>query len=199
MTVEVNVTGLILAAGQSKRMGRPKMTMNWGDCTVIEHVARILLDSGANPVIVVTGGARHEVEAAVRNLPVLTVFNPDFETGEMISSVRAGLRACGLQSQAALITLGDQPQIREDVVRALIDAYRDHPTPLIVPSYRMRRGHPWLVARQLWLEILALPTSQTMRDFLQHHEADINYLPVDTPSVIQDIDTPQQYTQYRPS
>jgi molybdenum cofactor cytidylyltransferase len=198
MTTEVNVTGLILAAGQSKRMGHPKMTMTWGDCTVIEHVAGILLDGGANPVIVVTGGASQEVETAIRNLPVLPVFNPDYETGEMISSVRAGLLACGLQAQAALIALGDQPQIRDDVVRALIAAYREHPALLIVPSYRMRRGHPWLVARQLWPEILALPASQTMRDFLHHHETDINYLPVDTPSVIQDIDTPQQYAQYRP-
>jgi molybdenum cofactor cytidylyltransferase len=193
-----NVAGLILAAGQSRRMGRPKMTLPWGETTIIEHVAQVLLQGGANPVIAVTGGMRSEVEGALRELPVTTVFNPQYESGGMISSVHSGLQALDQAITAVLITLGDQPQIPVEVVRVLVREYRVSAAPLIVPSYQMRRGHPWLVARELWPEILALQHPLTLRDFLERKSTNIHYLPVDSNSIIQDIDTPEQYEQCRP-
>jgi CTP:molybdopterin cytidylyltransferase MocA len=62
----------------------------------------------------------------------------------------------------------------------------------------MHRGHPWLIGRELWQEIMTLKPSQTMRDFLEQKAAEIHYLPVDMACVVQDIDTPEQYEQYRP-
>lgn len=194
----VNVGGLVLAAGQSRRMGRPKMTMTWGKTTVIELVTQTLLQGGANPVVAVTGGARREVEEALRELPVSTIYNPEYETGEMISSVRVGLQAFDEHTAAVLIAMGDQPQIQAETIGALIRVYRDNRAPLIVPSYQMRRGHPWLVSRELWQEIIDLHPPQTLRDFLERQAANIQYLVVDTASVLQDIDTPEQYEQYRP-
>ena len=192
------VAGLILAAGQSRRMGRPKMALAWGSGTIVEQVAQCLLDGGANPVLAVTGGDRQAVETALQGLPVGVVFNPDYETGEMISSVQVGLRALDAQTPAALIALGDQPQIQAGTVQALIGAYRESQSPLIVPSYQMRRGHPWLVGREYWTELLALLPPLTLRDFLARHATEIRYLPLDHPGVVQDIDTPEQYSQSRP-
>ncbi|MBN2147471.1 MAG: NTP transferase domain-containing protein, partial [Anaerolineales bacterium] len=102
------------------------------------------------------------------------------------------------QTPAALIALGDQPQIQAGTVQALIAAYQQSQVPLIVPSYQMRRGHPWLVGREYWTELLALLPPLTLRDFLARHAAEIHYLPLDHPGVIQDIDTPEQYAQSRP-
>jgi molybdenum cofactor cytidylyltransferase len=193
-----NVAGLILAAGQSRRMGRPKMTLAWGETTIIAHVAGVLLQGGAHPLVAVTGGMRSEVEGALRELPVTMVFNPQHESGGMLSSVHSGLQALGQDVPALLIALGDQPQIQVQVVQALIREYQSTQAPLIVPSYQMRRGHPWLVARELWPEILALQHPQTLRDFLERKSAEIHYLPVGSDSILQDIDTPEQYEQYRP-
>lgn len=174
------------------------MTLPWGKTTILGHVAQVLLQGGADPLIVVTGGMRTEVEGALRELPVTTVFNPEYESGGMLSSVHSGLQALDQATSALLVTLGDQPQIQVQVVQALIRAYRDSGAALIVPSYRMRRGHPWLVARELWPEILGLQHPLTLRDFLERKSANIHYLPVDSDSIIQDIDTPEQYEQYRP-
>jgi molybdenum cofactor cytidylyltransferase len=194
----VSVAGLVLAAGKSRRMGRPKMTLPWGDSTIIGHVVRTLLQAGLSPVIVVTGGGQADVEAALKDLPVVIVFNPEFDAGGMISSVHAGLRALGQAVSAALIVLGDQPQIQASVVQALLQEYENTAASLIVPSYAMRRGHPWLVDRPLWPDILALQYPLTLRDFLDERSSQIHYLSVDSASVIQDIDTPEQYEQYRP-
>lgn len=199
MTGELRqVAGLILAAGQSQRMGRPKMTLAWGNTTIVGQVASALLEGGAEPLIAVTGGVRAEVEQALRDLPVRCVFNPQYEPGGMLSSVQVGLAALEEGVAATLIALGDQPQIEAQVVQSLLRAYRCGTKRLIVPSYQMRRGHPWLVARELWPEILELTPVQTLRDFLEARKSEIHYLPVDTDSVIQDIDTPEQYELYRP-
>jgi molybdenum cofactor cytidylyltransferase len=69
---------------------------------------------------------------------------------------------------------------------------------LIVPSFQLRRGHPWLIDRALWGELIAMPPGETMRDFLRRHADEIDYLNVETPSVIQDLDTPEDYAQSRP-
>ena len=193
-----HVAGVILAAGQSRRMGRPKMNLPWGDTTIIGSVARSLLQGGANPVVAVTGGSKQAVEEALNGLPVLTVFNPQSESGGMLSSLKAGLQALDDTIGATLVTLGDQPQIQATVVEALIMEYDRSGVSLIVPSYQMRRGHPWLVSREWWQEILRLEPPLTLRDFLEQKATEIHYLVVDSASVIQDIDTPEQYETYRP-
>jgi molybdenum cofactor cytidylyltransferase len=193
-----NVAGLILAPGQSKRMGYPKMTLAWGNTTIVGHIAQTLLQGGAMPVVVVTGGMQQEVEEALRGMPVSCVFNPEYKTGGMISSVRVGLQALDEQTSSVLLTLGDQPQIQTGTVQTLVREYHQCGAVLIVPSYQMRRGHPWLVGRELWQEIIDLQPTQTLRDFLEQRAAQIHYLKVDSDSVVQDIDTPEQYEQYRP-
>jgi molybdenum cofactor cytidylyltransferase len=103
------------------------------------------------------------------------------------------------QAQAALIGLGDQPQVQEKNVRLICEEYRRSKSSLIVPSFQMRRGHPWLVTRSLWSEILALKQPESPRDFLNRHTDEIHYVTVDTPSVLADLDTPEDYQKSRPN
>lgn len=191
------ITALILAAGQSKRMGQPKMLLPWGETTVLEKIIATFRAAGIEDILVVTGGDRERVEALVGE-SARTVFNPDYAEGEMLSSVQAGLAGLRPVTEAALIGLGDQPQVREGSVRAVVEEYRKSGASLVVPSFQMRRGHPWLVARPYWDEILAMRPPASLRDFLNHHAEKIRYVEIDNSSILQDLDTPEDYLKSRP-
>ena len=100
--------------------------------------------------------------------------------------------------EATLIGLGDQPQIQESSVRLICETYREYRSGLIVPSFQMRRGHPWLVTRRLWNEILELQPPESPRDFLNKHAGEIRYVNVDTRSILADLDTPEDYRKAHP-
>jgi molybdenum cofactor cytidylyltransferase len=187
------IAGIVLAAGESKRMDYPKMILPWANTTVIGQIIIILKKSDLNDILVVTGGWRDEVEGALSGFQVRTIYNPNFKEGGMLSSVQAGIEALDSEYDAALITLGDQPFIKLRVVTSILNTYRTSNSVLIVPSYEMRRGHPWLVDRILWGEILELGKDYTLRDFLNMKQGLINYVPVNTNSILLDLDTPEDY------
>jgi molybdenum cofactor cytidylyltransferase len=178
-------------------MGQPKLLLPWGDSTVLGHVIETLKQADIQDVVVVTGGARARVEALVGD-SARVIFNSGFAGSEMLASLQCGLRAQLPEAQAALVCLGDQPQIQESSVRLVCEVFRQTSSSLVVPSYRMRRGHPWLIARVLWKDLLELKSPQTPRHFLNTHAQQIEYVNVDTPTVIQDLDTPQDYLKFKP-
>jgi molybdenum cofactor cytidylyltransferase len=183
-------------------MGRPKMNLPWGDTTVIGQIIGTLSQSAVDEIFVVVGGAQAEVEEAIDNVllkkPVKTLLNQRFAEVEMTFSTQVGLRALDPRIEAAMIVLGDQPQMKVEVVNLIVSTYADTNSALVVPSYNMRRGHPWLVARTLWPVLLDLKPAETLRDFLCSQEELICYVNVDTATILQDIDTPADYNQYRP-
>jgi molybdenum cofactor cytidylyltransferase len=196
------IAAIVLAAGLSRRMGRPKLILPWGETTVIGQVTNVLLETGLGPVVVVSGGGRDKIEAALQGQPVHLAHNPRFAEDQMAFSLQIGLAELATHwpdaIQAALIVLGDQPQIEQQVVRSIIEVYQTQAAPLIVPSYQMRRGHPWLVDCSLWPQIMALNPPQTLRDFLAANARIIHYLLVDRASVLQDLDTPEDYEKQAP-
>jgi molybdenum cofactor cytidylyltransferase len=192
------ISAIILAAGQSKRMGQPKMLLPWGEVTVIEHVISVFVKAGIEEILLITGGAREKVEEVIREYPVRLIHNQDYASGEMLSSLQCGLRALSSQTQATLIGLGDQPQVEARTVRLICQAYQRKKSGLIVPSFQMRRGHPWLIARPLWNEILEMKSPQSPRDFLNKHAGEIEYVNVNTSSILADLDTPEDYQKSRP-
>jgi molybdenum cofactor cytidylyltransferase len=197
------ISAVVLAAGLSRRMGRPKMTLPWGDTTVIGQVVTTLAQAGVEEIVVVTGAAREKVEVealrcAQNDIPVRCVFNSCYADGSMMSSLQTGLTVLGKNVEATFVALGDQPQIEAAVVRALAEAYQRTRAPLVVPSYRMRRGHPWLLGRSLWAEALAAPISTTLRELLNTHASHIHYVLVESPSILQDLDTPDDHERSHP-
>ena len=147
------ITALILAAGQSKRMGQPKMLLPWGEKTVLEQVIHTFKAADVDDILVIIGGDREQVEALVGG-SARTVFNPEYAKGEMLSSLQAGLAEIKLGAEAILIGLGDQPQVQERSVRLVVEAYHESGASIVVPSFQMQRGHPWLFrlcsARAVW-------------------------------------------------
>ena len=215
------ISAIVLAAGLSARMGRPKLLLPYGERTVVEQVVSVLLASPSGEVLVVTGHEREAVERALAGWPVRAVFNPDYATGEMLSSVQVGLGAASAESRAALLAVGDMPAVEVGVVAQLVAAYTNLPeSPVLpapaspcgpgseakdplsgrcsddyvyIPSYQMRAGHPVLVPRSYWLAILALPRGASLRSVWQAEGSRIQWVTVDTPSVLRDMDTPADY------
>ena len=192
------ISAVILAAGQSIRMGQPKMLLPWGQMTVIEKVISTLLEAGIDDLHVVTGGNHLEIEGALSRYRVNFTFNPDYTDGEMLSSVKIGLKSITGESEAALIVLGDQPQIESQVIEMITERYLSSHDKIIVPSFQMHRGHPWLIEKRLWKDVIELKPPHTLRDYLVKNQALISYINVETPSIIQDLDTPQDYQLHRP-
>jgi molybdenum cofactor cytidylyltransferase len=192
------ISAVILAAGASRRMGQPKMLLPWGATNVIGQVVTTLLASGVRSPVIVTGRSFQEVRNSLVGLPVGFVHNPEFESTEMLQSLQMGIPCLPKEAEACLVVLGDQPQIKGEVIAQVCQTFQAQAAPLIIPSYQFKRGHPWLAHKDLWPELLAMPATATLRQFLNRHSAEIFYLNVDTSSVLMDLDTPEEYTRQRP-
>ena len=198
------VGAVVLAAGLSTRMGQPKQLMMWGDQPMVRCVVDVLAASGvaASAIVVVVGHRRDEVTEAVSGSAAKTVFNSGYADGSMLRSLQVGLTALlspeyngGALPEAALAALGDQPQIKVEVVQAMIAAWRAGAGKVVAPSYGGRRGNPVLFARELWPEILSAPPVGSPRDLLGKFVGRTALVEVDDDSVVRDIDTPEEYRQ----
>ena len=186
------IGAVVLAAGQSRRMGRNKMLLPYGVSTVLETiVTEVAACPAVADVVVVTGHESDRIVTLLAAYPVRCVFNPAYVRAEMLVSLQTGLRAFSADTRAALVVPGDHPRLQRDVVQCVIDAYR--PGALVIPSYQMKRGHPILIDRAWWDELLRLPETSTLRDFIRAREDHIQYVVVDTDSILKDMDTPEEY------
>jgi len=198
------VAAVVPAAGRSVRMGKPKHVLPWGDGeTIVGRIVRQLAQAGVADIVVVTGSAREQVEAAVGQATVgaagptvRCVFNPDFATREMLSSLQVGLRSLPADTAAALVALGDQPQIEPAVAQAVIRRWAETRAEAVFPEFEGRRGHPVLFDRALWPALLSLPQTATPREALRSARAEV--VPVELKSILKDIDTPEDYEHDKP-
>lgn len=191
-----NISAIILAAGLSKRMKQPKPLLRWGNQSVIRHIADTLVTAGVRNIVVVCGSNMGSIQKELEETCALTVYNPFFENNEMSDSVKRGISAIEDDQQAALICLADQPMMLPQTVDMILSEYIRLNASLVFPSFQYRRGHPWLVDRKLWPEIMKLQPPQTMRDFLNEHASEIHYVQVESETILADMDTPEQYTYW---
>ncbi len=189
------ISGIILAAGLSTRMGEPKQLLPFGDSTVIETVIDNLLGSKLNEVIVVVGHQADKIQAHIHHKPVKVVFNPRYQEG-MLTSAQCGVGAISAAADAFAMTLVDLPLITPDLVNLVIDAYVQAEGGIAVPSYNYRRGHPVIFNRRYAAEIVALDEdSGGVRSLFKRYAADICYVNVDTDRVLRDIDYREDYEE----
>jgi molybdenum cofactor cytidylyltransferase len=180
--------GLILAAGESRRMGSPKALLRYRDDTFLDRLAG-LFAARCSPVIVVLGAEAERIRSNA-HFAATYVVNPNYARGQT-TSMQCGLRAVPPGADGVLFTLVDHPA----VLPATIDVLLAEPRAALlrVPRYHGRRGHPIWFSRDLIPEFLALPETGSARDVVASHGAQTEFLDVDDPGILADIDDPEAY------
>lgn len=186
----MNAAALVLAAGGSRRLGRPKQLLDWGGRPLLEQVVAEVAAWGVSPLVVVLGAHADEILERVDLGDSLVVVNPEWEEG-LASSLRVGFDVLARQREAdqAFVVLGDQPRIPPEVPPALLAAAAETGRPAVVPVYRYQRGNPVLVGRRLWERLMSLEGDAGAAALLRAHPAWVQEVRFDHPAPA-DIDVP---------
>jgi len=186
------VAALVLAAGRSTRMGAVnKMLAEIGGKPLVRIAAEQAIASHAKPVIVVTGHEREKIEAALKGLPVRFVHNPDYAEG-LGTSLKAGISAVPEDADAAIVCLGDMPQVDAALVNRLIAALDPERGALVVvPSIDGRRGNPVVWSRRFFHDLMAIQGDVGARHLIGNYAEAVVEVPVAGEAALTDVDTPE--------
>ena len=183
--------GIILAAGASTRFGQPKQLLDCRGEPFVRVVAQTALNAGLSPVIVVIGANSEEVEAKIKDLPVIIVRNENWQSGQA-SSIRAGVKTLPEEMGSAIFLLADQPQITADVIRALMEHHATELYPIIAPLVLMeQRANPVLFDRITFPDLLKLEGDVGGRAIFPKYP--VEYLPWHDDRLLLDVDKPEDY------
>ena len=196
------VAAIILAAGASTRMGRPKQLLPWGEKTMLQHVVDTVCAAPVDRVILVLGHHAQKILDAldVGHRPaapgIKIALNPQPERG-LSSSVQVGLAALDDQVDAALFVLADQPGITPQIIAAIVERYHQTHAPIVVPVHQGRRGNPALFARETFPALMQVRDDQGGRAILAQYAPRIEQVEVGSDAIFQDIDTTEDYYRIR--
>jgi len=190
------IWAVVLAAGESRRMGTQKLLLPFGDTTVAGAVVKAVEASRASRTLVVLGADREAVRSELESEAPSKSFdfavNPDYRLG-MLTSIQAGIRALPPEAKAAVIVLGDQPFLASRVIDMIVEAYGKSAKGIVIPAFKGRRGHPVLIDLKYRAEVLALDPCDGLRALMLAHPEDILEVEVDDPNILRDLDTPEDY------
>lgn len=183
------MAAIILAAGGSRRLGRPKLLLAYQGVPLLRRAIDAAVDAGCADVLVVLGADRQRYGPLLKGTTAREVHNPDHEHG-MSSSIRAGIRALGPHPHAAVIMLADQPRIDAKIVRRLIEAYRHTGKRIVACRYGPVLGAPTLFDRGMFVELLLLEGDQGARQVMDTHPGEVAAVEI-APQAALDIDLPE--------
>lgn len=193
------IVAIILAAGESRRMGVPKPLLAFDGKTFLEHIVSVLETTQVGRIKVVLG---HEAERVLRQTHLDradVVLNDGYQNGQL-SSLIEGIRSLGddlSQVDAILVCLVDHPLISAALVDAMIDHFYRTGKPIVIPKCQGRRGHPVLFAKPLFAELLSAPLNAGAKAVVQNHASDLLELETDDAGILFDVDTPELYEALR--
>lgn len=186
------IWAVVLAAGESKRMGEPKLLLPFRGRTIIEDVIGTAVRSPVDGTLVVLGGDADRIGALLDAHPVKRAFNPDYRSG-MLSSVQCGIRHLPPAARAALVFLGDQPGLTSAAIAAVLNAYLATGKGLVLPVRGGTGGHPLLVDMKYRAAIEGLDPRVGLKGLLSLHPGDVERVEVEEDEILLDIDTPEDY------
>jgi molybdenum cofactor cytidylyltransferase len=187
------IAGLILAAGESSRMGQDKALLTYRGRTFLETIISILREADVSRVAAVLGHHAEEVQRGVKLEDMEVVINPEYRRGQT-SSLQAGLRALeSADLEAVVLCLVDHPLISADTVRALVASFRRSGAPVVIPTFQNQRGHPVLVARALFDELLRLSPDEGANTVIRKYRDATQLVEVNDSGILLDVDDSEAY------
>jgi molybdenum cofactor cytidylyltransferase len=189
------INALVLAAGESRRMGHPKPLLRFGETTFLEQMVSVLRLSDVDRITVVLGAKALMIRATLDLPGVDIVVNEEYARGQL-SSLHAGLRSVPPQTEAILLCLVDNPFITTDVANRVIRGFRATGKPIVIPVTNNRRGHPALFARAVFEELRNAPADQGARCVVNADTDRVLEVDVQDGSILASVDTPEDYRSH---
>jgi molybdenum cofactor cytidylyltransferase len=187
------IAGLILAAGESSRMGADKATLTYRGRTFLEAIVQTLGEADIERIVVVLGHHAEEIQRHVKIESAQVVINPDYKSGQT-SSLQVGLRSLIADDpEAILLCLVDHPAASAETVRRLVAAFRQSSAVVVIPTYKGRRGHPVLIGRQVFEELLELASNAGADSVVRKYRPATQFVEVEDEGIVMDVDDLESY------
>ena len=185
------LAAVILSAGASSRMGRPKALLPYREGTFLENLIEVTRHPRIGVTRVVLGAGAEEIRTIAKLDPAVVVLNPEWEQGQL-SSICAGLRSLeGFDTDGIVLCPVDHPLVSAPLVSELIERFYEHKKAIVLPTYKGRRGHPVIFSAALYGELLAAPTDKGARAVVWAHAGDVLEVPTDEEGVVLNINDPE--------
>ena len=190
------ISSILIAAGESTRMGSVKPLLHWRGVTLVEYQINCILDGGASEVVVVVGHQAKTVIPYIKGRFVKHVVNPDYRLGKT-SSIKAGLKHVATDADGILLLAVDQPRTSK-IISTAIQTHLKNNNLITSPSYRGHSGHPLIFAASLKEELQGITEEKLgIREVVRMHHSEIFKLAIDDPILLLDLNTPQAYEEAR--
>ncbi len=190
----MKITGIILAAGLSSRMGEVKSLLPFGRSLLLGLVINNVSESILSHTIVVLGSDADRIRKMIDFKGATVVFNPDYRMGQS-SSLKAGFQAVDSNTDGVMFLLGDQPFIDSKIINTLIGEWRKQPAAIIIPVYDGKRGNPVVAHRNIFPMIRKISGDSGLRQLFQKLKGDIREVEIADPGILMDIDTVEDYRE----
>lgn len=189
------INAIVLAAGESRRMGKPKPLLRFGEKTFLEQIISVLRLSDVDRITVVLGADARTIQRSIDLSGTDIVINKDYRKGQL-SSLIAGLKNAPSQTDAILVCLVDNPFITATIVNRIVATFRETNSPIVVPVFNGKRGHPVLFSRSLFKELINAPAEEGARHVVYSNEDKVVEIRTSDGNIVVGIDTPEDYRSY---
>lgn len=186
------ISGILLAAGESKRMGEPKALLPFDGITFIDSILNKFSGIGCKPIITILGSSAELICQKTQVNAFQCFNNPNPEDGQL-SSLQIAIEHLPEESMGFILALVDHPLVKLETYQKLYDMAKANPDNIIIPEFYGQKGHPVYFGRPFFDSILHLPLTDGARVVIRENPADVIYLPVEDEGILKDIDTPKDY------
>jgi len=186
------INAIILAAGESKRMGKPKPLLKFEDRTFLEQIISVLKNSEVDRITAVLGAEAETVKESIDLSGIEVVINEDYEKGQL-SSLTAGIKSAPEETDAIIVCLVDSPFINVKTINDIIRSFKEKNVPIIVPVFRGKRGHPVLFSKSMFKELLNAPEEHGARYVVYSNKERVFEVETSDREILIGINTPEDY------
>ncbi len=188
------ITGIIMAAGFSKRMKRDKLMLDFGGLPIIERVIKAVKDSEVDTIIIVYRDER--IKEIGMKYDIKMVSNEHAYLGQS-QSIKLGIQLSPVETEGYMFFVGDQPFLTTDTINSLIEVFKEGKYPIVVPEYDEKRGNPVIFSAQLRDELLRIEGDEGGRSIIKKRCGEVKRVHMDRDIVGKDIDTWDEYLRWR--